>query len=281
MGGVNRISEMSETEVQQAAAQAAGSYQQSLSGGHGNPSGMQAMMERMMNDPAYQERFEKMTKKEQEAELQKYMGNALAPPPPVGQTAAERRAQQATNEATAVLAKQHDLSDILQRMSAIDAEFARKDRAILATPGGHDQIAKDVGARIVKLPLVDGGEAGPQPDPVKLQVLQREQATRDRARSAWELQQRTALYAQRMAQYKEVAAAYGAWLKQNLGPINNQTAQLLDDANAELAVRCEEELIDSAEKLAQYTAEAARHAAQFEWSYQMKMSEPAARAASR
>lgn len=200
MGGTEKIKDMTEEEAQQAAAQAVGGYQQSLSGAPGNgPSGMQAMMEKMMSDPAYQARFEKMTKKEQEAELQKYMGNASAPPPPVGETAAERQAQQATKETTAVLAKQNELSGIIERMSAIDAEFAKKDKAIMATPGGHDQIAKEIRARVEKLPVVATGEAGDMVDPVKLQLLQREQATRDRARSALELQQRTALQAQRKA----------------------------------------------------------------------------------
>ncbi len=281
MGGIDKISEMSEEEAKQAAAQAVGSYQQSLSGAPGNtPSGggMQAMMQRMMNDPAYQERFEKMSKKEQEAELQKYMGKA--PPPPVGETAAERQAKQATKETTAVLAKQNELSDIIQRVRAGDAEFAKKDQAILATPGGHDQIAKEIGARIQKLPVVATGEAGDMVDPVKLQALQREQATRDRTRAAWELQQRTALYAQRKAQYKEVAAAYEAWFKQNLGPINSQTAQLLDDATVEMAVHCEEELIGLSESLAKYTERATTDAAQYEQAYQKKMSEPAAHSAS-
>ena len=204
MGGVDKMSEMSEEEAKQAAAQAAGSYQQSLSGAQSNPSGggMQAMMQRMMNDPAYQERFEKMSKKEQEAELQKYMGNASAPPP-VGETAAERQAQQATKETTAVMGKQKELSDIIQRMRGIDAEFAKKDQAIMATPGGYDQIAKDVGARIEKLPVIARGEGGDVVDQFKLQVLERERATRDRSRAAWELQQRAALYAQRKARYKE------------------------------------------------------------------------------
>ena len=52
-----------------------------------------------MNDPAYQERFEKMSKKEQEAELQKYMGNAHAPAPPTGETAAERESRRLICEA--------------------------------------------------------------------------------------------------------------------------------------------------------------------------------------
>jgi hypothetical protein len=276
MGGTEKISEMSEEDQKQAAAQAVGSYTQSLSGAPGNTSsggGMQAMMERMMNDPAYQERFEKMSKKEQEAELQKYMGNAHAPAPPSGETDAERQAKQATKETVAVVAGQNELGNIMQRVRAGDAEFDNKDKAILDAPGGHDQITKEIGARIQKLPVIGHGEAGDIVDPVKLQALQREQATRDRTRAGWELQQRAALYAQRKSQYKEVAANYTAWLKKNLGPVSNQTAQLLDDSTVEMAVDCEEQLIGLSEDLAKYTAEATRYAAQYEWSYQKKMSD--------
>jgi len=276
MGGTEKIAEMSEEEQKRAAAQAVGSYQQSLSGAPGNTSsggGMQAMTERMMNDPAYQERFEKMSQKEQEAELQKYMGNAHAPAPPTGQTAAEREAKQATKETTTVVAGQNELGNIMQRMRAGDAEFATKDKAILAAPGGHDQIAKEIGARIQKLPVVGHGEAGDIVDPIKLQALEREQVTRSRTRATWELQQRAALYAQRKARYKEGAATYAAWLKKNLGPVSSQTAQLLDDATVEMALQCEEQLIGLSEDLAKYTADATRYAAQHEWLYQKKMSE--------
>ncbi|MFY9585222.1 MAG: hypothetical protein WAR21_12105, partial [Candidatus Acidiferrales bacterium] len=262
-------------------AQAVGDYQQSLAGGRGNPGGMQAMMERMMKDPAYQARFEKMSKQEQEAEIRKFMGNAQAPPPPAGETAAERQAKQATTETTAVLAKQKELFTLIDRVREIDAEFAKKDQAILATPGGHDQIAKDVAARIAKLPVFGGGEADPIPDPVKLQALQREQATRDRARSTWELQQRTALFGQRKARYKELATAYATWLKQNVAPTTSQTAQLLDDATAEAALTCEQELISATEKLGQYSSEVTWNAALYESFYQKKMAEPAARPISR
>jgi hypothetical protein len=278
MGGIDKISNMSEEEMKHAAAQAVGSYQQSLAGGP-TPSGggMQAMTERMMNDPAYQARFEKMSKKEQEAEIQKYMGNAQAPPPPVGETAAERRAKQAVKETTTVVAEQNELAAIIQRLREIDAEFAKKDEAIMAAPGGYDQIGNEIRSKIEKLPVVGTGEAGDFVDPAKLQVLQRELAARNRTRAAWELQQRAALYAQRKAQYKEVAASYTTWLKRNLGPIDSPTAQLLDDAKIEFAVSCEEDLIGSSEKLAQYTTEATRHAAQYEVAYQKKMSEPAAK----
>ena len=280
MGGTDKIAEMSDEEVQQAAIQAAGNYQQSLAGAPGNaPSGggMQAMMQRMMNDPAYQERFEKMSKQEQEAEMRKYMGNEHAPAPPTGETAAERRAKRATDETTAVIARQKELSDIQQQLNGIDAAFEKKDQAILVAPGGYDQIAKEIAARVEKLPVVASGEAGDMVDPVKLQALLREQATRERTRATWELQQRAALYNQRKARYKAVAAAYTAWLKRNLGTLSSETAQVLDDATIEMAVSVEEDLIGLSENLAKYTAKATEHAAPYEQSYQMRMSEPPAR----
>jgi len=277
MGGVDKMSKMSEEELKQAAAQAAGSYTQSLSGAPTNApgGGMQAMMQRLMSDPAYQARFEKMSKAEQEAELQKYMGNAQAPPPPVGETAAERQAKKGVAETKAAVAKTEELAALMQRAGEIDLEFNTKDKAVLATPGGYDEISKDIGARIAKLPIVGRGEAGPYSDPAKVQALRREGVTRERARATWELQQRTPLYAQRKAKYKEVATAYVTWLRQNVGTVNsNQTAQLLDDHLMEIAVRCEEDLIKAAETLGKYSAAITSQAAIYENSYQKTMSEP-------
>jgi len=271
------MSQMSEDELKQAAAQAVGSYTQSLSGAPPNASGggMQAMMQRLMSDPAYQARFEKMSKAEQEAELQKYMGNAQAPPPPVGETAAERQAKKGVVETQAAIAKQKELAALLQKVGEIDVEFNSKDKAILAAPGGYEAIGKNIADRITKLPIIGVGEAGPYHDPVKEQALQREGATRDRDHASWELQQRTPLYAQRKAKYKEVATAYLTWLRQNLGTVNsNQTAQLLDDTTMEIAVRCEEELIKAAETLGKYSADMTSRAAVHENSYQKTMSQP-------
>ena len=278
MGGVDKMSKMSEEELKQAAAQAVGSYTQSLSGAPTNApgGGMQALTQRLMSDPAYQARFEKMSKKEQEAELQKYMGNAQAPPPPVGETAAERQAKKGVAETKAAVAKHEELAALMQRVGEIDVEFNKKDKALLATPGGYDAIGKDIRDRIAKLPIIGSSDAfGPYSDPAKVQALQRELVTRERDRATWELQQRTVLYAQRKAKYKEVATAYGTWLKQNMGTVNsNQTAQLLDDASMETAVRCEEELIKAAETLGKYSADITSLAAVYESSYQKTMSEP-------
>ncbi len=277
MGGIDKMGQMSEEQMKQAAAQAAGSYTQSLSGAPpGAGGGMQAMMQRLMSDPAYQARFEKMSKAQQEAELQKYMGNAQAPTPPSGPTAAERQARQATVETSAVVARQNELGAILKQLGDIDLEFTKREEAIRATPGGYDQISQDVGARMAKVPAVTRGEVT-MPDPVKMQPLQRELVTRQRTRAAWELQQRAALHTQRKARYKEVAAAYTTWLRQNMGGVTTQTAQLLDDAGVQAAVSCEETLIEASEKLGKYSSDATSNAAQYESSYQIKMSEPLAK----
>ena len=277
MGGVEKMSQMSEEELKQAAAQAAGSYTQSLSGAPTNApgGGMQAMTQRLMSDPAYQARFEKMSKAEQEAELQKYMGNAQAPPPPVGETAAERQAKKGVAETKAAVAKTEELAALMKRLGEIDLEFNNKDKAVLATPGGYDAIGKDIGDRMAKLPIIGVGEAGPYSDPAKAQALRREGVTRERARATWELQQRTPLYAQRKAKYKEVATAYATWIRQNVGTVNsNQTAQLLDDSLMESAVKCEEDLIKAAETLGKYSSDITSQAAIYEQSYQKTMSEP-------
>ncbi len=280
MGGIEKMGQMSEQELQQAAAQAAGGYVQSMAGAPpGAGAGIQAMMQRMMNDPAYQARFEKMSKAEQEAEMRKMMGNTMAPAPPSGPTAAERQAKQATTETASVVARQQELGAIFQRLSEIDAEFAKRNGAIAAAPGGHNQIREDVNAKLARVPMIKGGEAGDIREPIQEQSVIREHATRDRERATAELQQQAALFNQRKARYKEVATAYSNWLRGS-GGVNTQTAQLLDDASVQIAVRMEEQLIQVSESLGKYSSGATSNAAQYEQAYQVRMSEPLVKSAS-
>jgi hypothetical protein len=274
MGGTEKISQMSEEEVQAAAMKAAGDYQQSMAGGHQETSnGMQVIMQRVMNDPEYRERFEKMTPEQQKAEMRKAMG----PGAPVAQhtAAEEKRAMQAPNEMAARVARQNEIGTLLQRMVEIDTEFEKKDKAIASSPGNHNQIDAETKAKIAKLPIVHiPGEASYDgPDPAKLKVVLREQAALDRTRAAAELQQRTALFAERKAKYKELAASYASWLKQAPGAASNSSANFVNDASADTALRCEEELIGRAESLRKYHEGATRDAAYYEQLYQKKLTE--------
>jgi hypothetical protein len=60
MGGIDKISQMSDEEREKAALQAVGNIPQNSGAPPQAGAGMQAIMQRMMNDPAYAERFEKM-----------------------------------------------------------------------------------------------------------------------------------------------------------------------------------------------------------------------------
>ena len=272
MGGTDKISQMSEEEAQQAAMKAVGDTMQAQSGGHGDAArGTQAIMQRVMNDPAYRERFEKMTPAEQEAEMRKAMGPSSVV---AEHTAAEeQRSMQATNEATAVAARNNELNAIFQKMVVVDQDFVTKDEAIPKAPGGFDKIAQDTNAKINTIPLVDAGEAGQVPDPAKYRAVLIERATLDRTRAAWELQQRAALYTRRRAAYKQLASEYSAWLKQNAPRATSATTQVMEDFSLETAVHCEQELISMAERLAKYSEDSTTAAAQYEAQYQKTLAE--------
>jgi hypothetical protein len=273
MGGVDKMSEMSEEEIQQAAAQAVGSYQQSLSGGSTPPGGgMQVMMQRMMNDPAYQARFEKMSKKEQEAEIAKYTGSDKAPPPPTVPTAAERQAQRASDEMKTSIDRQSELGTILESIANANAEFVTKDKEITNSAGNHEEIRKQYSSRIDKIPMVEAGEAGMVRDPVQYKAARRAWAAADRQRASAELRQRTVLYGQRKTRYRELAASYSTWLRQHVAA-TTRTAQNLDESIADVALRCEKELIQLGENLRQYNEDVTREVAAHERSYQTTMAE--------
>ena len=160
----------------------------------------------------------------------------------------------------------------MERIRTTEEEFAKRDAAISAAPGNHDQIGRELNAKIAKVPMIETG-VGPAHDPAKVKPLVRERAALDRTRAASELQQRTALYAERRAKYKEVAASYAAWLKQGAGPNSNTAASLMNATATDTALRCEQELIGLAENLRKYHEQTTRDAAMYEQGYQKNLKE--------
>lgn len=57
----------------------------------------------------------------------------------------------------------------------------------------------------------------------------------------------------------------------------NQTARIVDSSTMEIALKCEEALVEAAEELAKYSSGAAFEAANYEMAYQLKMREPLAK----
>ncbi len=268
VGGMDRLQRMTPDQQKQALLQSAATLQQQILTRNGrNSPQAQEMMARVMTDPAYRARLSLMSEAEQRAEIYRNMGPLASQSPEEHQRVqAQMVKQNEIREATEVRA---EIATMAQRIGEIDNEFAKKDQAISDAPGNHKQIAREISEKEAKVPIVELGEYGHDKDPVQMVRLGFERATRDRARAAWELQQRTALHLQRKAQYQEVASAYLVWLKQNSGRINTSMADPLHNTNSETAAASYEDgLISLSETLAKYTQNATRDAAIYEKLYQ-------------
>jgi len=278
MGGIDSLQQMTPAQREAAARQSAANFQQNLmTGGGRNSPGMQAMMQRVMSDPGYRARFMQMNEQEKEAELRGYMGN----PAPRAPTPAEQRSQTKNDVATA-MALRNELSQMTQRLGEIEVTFTKKDQEITVAKGSHREIANDIATRMEKVPIVELGEYGRDRDPNLVVPLLREEGARHRDRAAWELQQRTALFSQRKAQYKEQIAAYRVWFKQNEARINACKPDLMRGPNPELEVAgFEEGLIGLAQTLAKYSESATKDAAHYEKAYQASLTEYGAARSSR
>jgi len=262
MGGIDKISQMSDEEREKAALQTVGNVPQNSGAPPQAGAGMQAIMQRMMNDPDYAERFEKMSQGEQEAEMRKAMGAPMA-----------HHAMQGSEEAAAVKARVDQLQAIDQQILSVDSGFDKKDQAITNAPGSHDEIGKATGAKRAKMPLVEAGELGHILDPVQVKALARDHATRNRARADWELKQRANLYASRKTAYLEAATAYTNWLKLEPMHPTGSAAKLMQESATNVAIDCEVQLIKLAENLARYGHDTTLEAAHFELAFQKTMSE--------
>jgi hypothetical protein len=271
MGGMEKMQQMTPAQREAAARQSVANYQQNLVTGDGrNSPEMQAMMQKVMSDPAYRARLMQMNPREQEAEVRRNMGD-IAP-----QTAEQHQnAQQqvrAGNETATAMAVRNEISQMQQRFAAIDADFARRDLAITNSPGNHQQIADEIGAKMANVPIVALGEYGHDRDPEQMMRLTRERVVRDRERADVELLERTQLYQQRKAQYAKLIAEYQTWLKQNLGRINTSSFDALLSNNPELVViGCEDALISMMEDLAKYSKDVTLDASRYERDYQDKV----------
>ena len=101
--------------------------------------GMTAMYQKIVSDPAYAARFEKMSEKEKEAELRKYMANDK----PQIQTAAQveehrRKTEQQTlqaNKVRAAMEFQQQIAAFSAKVSEIQATYIRQRNDRLTAPG--------------------------------------------------------------------------------------------------------------------------------------------------
>ncbi|MBK9017458.1 MAG: hypothetical protein IPM82_27320 [Saprospiraceae bacterium] len=143
------MSKMSEAEARSAALQATAQHTADPFAANGVQSaGMTALYQKIISDPAYAKKFEKMSEAEKETELRKYMANDK----PVAITPDQMKAretQMATQNRQVELIRnaqeiQLKLSDFMQKVSEVSTSFGHKLQEIEQQGRTHEAISAEV-----------------------------------------------------------------------------------------------------------------------------------------
>ncbi|MFN7116573.1 MAG: hypothetical protein ACK4TA_07205 [Saprospiraceae bacterium] len=266
MGGIEKVQNMSEAEAKAAALQAANQYMQ-------NPgiesAGMTALYQKVMSDPAYAARFEKMSDKEKEAELRKYMANDA----PVANTPQRQQAlaQQQTEQQKVQNSMEINqfLTDMHVKLSNVQMAMETEFAAVTTGANNHHAIEEAHGKKLKLIPIVELGEYGHDHDPAKVQALRLETLTKHRTQATAELKQYQALLSKLRTQYKLITTEYLAFIKQNAHKINGNPEDLYKGTNTELAVASfEMSLLSLATDISKHAEQLTAEVAHWEGEYQ-------------
>jgi hypothetical protein len=177
MGGTENLMNMSEAERKAAAMKMASEIKSNptMLSGNNNP-GMNALMQKVMNDKEYAKRFNKMSDAEKEAEVKKFMtensqeqdGNfdATRSNQQYNQLMAERDNTKYTQDITL-------LNMRIQKRLGTATELYSKN--VLAINAWVENVRKKIGtwygAKYAAIPIVELGEYGHDKDPEQVQAL--------------------------------------------------------------------------------------------------------------
>ena len=275
MGGYEKVSQMSESEARAAAQQAANTYMADPLAASGVQSaGMAAMYQKIMNDPVYAKKFQKMSDAEKEAELRKFMANDK----PVSPTQSQMQAQQQQaanqqNEAQLIRNMQEvqlSISEWIQRQATIKIQFEEKIQAIEQAGRSHSIIAEEIRKRHDAIPIVDLGEYGHDHDPEMVRLLGIEAANLHRLRAQAELEEKAAAMQAYSNDCQSLVTEYLEYLQNNFDKVYGGTsaADMLKGINTEQPLLAfEMNLLNMAVELSQYSRELTKRAAQWEGNY--------------
>ncbi|MCB9298693.1 MAG: hypothetical protein H6559_37090 [Lewinellaceae bacterium] len=273
MGGVDAVQDMSQQQAEEAATQAANQYIADPFAASGiNSPGMTALYQKMMSDPAYARRFEKMSEQERMAELQKYMANdpAVANTPERAQQARQQMAHR--DNVTNSMEINQKLTEMSQEMYAVVNKYGERLQAIDNQPGNHAEIDADFNRKYNALPEIIAGEAGRQKDPELEKKLRIETAARHREFAAASLKQYIPLLDELKAQYVRIADSYMQFIAANRHRVNGDPAGLYDGTNTELAIaNFESSLLGSGLDIIRQARQLTRNTATWEQNYQEVM----------
>lgn len=174
MGGTEKLMNMSDAERKAAALKMASDVKSNpaMLTGNNNP-GMNAMMNKMMNDKEYAKRFNSMSDAEKEAEMKKFMGesaNNIDPTKSSQQrekTIAEGNNVKYTQDITLLNMR------IQKRLQAASDHYGKNAEAINAwVKDVRSKIGKWYSEKYAAIPIVELGEYGHDKDPDQVQALE-------------------------------------------------------------------------------------------------------------
>lgn len=275
MGGYDKVSNMNEAEAKAAAEQATAQYMADPFAGSGTQSaGMSALYQKVISDPAYAKKFEKMSDAEKEAELRKYMANDRPATKTPAETA-QYRSQVAQQQSQADRIRnaqeiQLKLLEYQQDISAVGMAYGQKMEAIKQAGKSHDAISQEYAKRYNAIPMVSLGEYGHDHDPEKVRPLRLEEAKIQLERAQQELKENTAALAEASKEYQAIIADYLGYLKLNYSKIYGGTTakDMMEATNTEQPLLSfESGLLGLGLQLSGYAKEITKEAANWQANY--------------
>lgn len=270
MGGVEEVSQMSEAEARAAANKAAAEYMADPFAANGIQSdGMTALYQKIITDPAYAARFEKMSEKEKEAELRKYMANdkpQVKTPAQMEQQHREFEQQtRQSNKVKVAMEFQQAIAGFTARIHEVQLQYAQERTERLNAPDNHTEIEADFSKKYALIPEVVYGEYGRDKDIEQLSKLKLETAARHQAFAAIILKQDVEAINKLKANLKSAVAEYTQYFHARKQDINGNLADQMQGTETEsMFANFEMSLLGLAQDLAKYSRESVQEAAQWE-----------------
>jgi hypothetical protein len=265
MGGAEKVAQMTPEQAEAAAREAATSYMADPFAASGVQSdGMTALYQKIISDPAYAARFEKMSEQEREAELRKFMANDKPQAKTPAQQQQEKQQLAKSGKIQLAIAFQQQYAELQSQIMDVNNRFAEQRTAILTAPGGHSDINAAYQKKFAAIPEIVMGE-GREKDPDLVQKLNRETALEHKVLAEKLLKRNQMLLTELQDDYQRIMAGYAGFYAENAPQIDPAPTNPLDGADAEtLAIQCEMTLGGLVLSLIDQAKEITREAAEWE-----------------
>jgi len=269
MGGAEAIQNMTPEQAEAAARKAAAEYMADpYSANNVQSAGMTALYQKIAADPEYAARFQKMSEKEREAELRRYMANdkvqARTPAQMQQEQQRKDRQMQDADKVRASMMFQQYSADLLAKIEAVRAHYGNQHAQLLAGPGNHSEIEADFQKKYDAIPEIILGE-GREKEPVQTQKLYEATTLKHREFATKVLKQESVLLAELQGAFKNIAAEHVAFLKAHRHEVNGNMADQLKGTETEtMLAGLEMGLIGLADDLSKNAQQSTRDAALWE-----------------